>query len=76
MIPDEVILEASEMGYVTAEELRLRSGKTVYLLVPEDGAIVGLPQYLHYVDGVLVQSNAKESMALLDEPDYIGGEDA
>lgn len=70
MIPAEVTKEAKAMGFLTAEELVLRSGETVYLLI-SDAAKVGLPQYLHYVDGLLVQSTHAESMALFDEPAYM-----
>lgn len=70
MIPAEVTVEAMAMGYASVEELVLRSGETIYLLV-SDAEKVGMPQYLHYVDGLLVQSTAAESLALFDEPAYM-----
>lgn len=70
MIPAEVTDEARVMGFSKVEELVLRSEETIYLLVA-DAAKVGLPQYLHYVDGLLVQSTAAESLALFDEPAYM-----
>lgn len=70
MIPADVTNEARAMGFANVEELVLRSGETIYLLVA-DAAKVGLPQYLHYVDGLLVQSTHAESMALFDEPAYM-----
>lgn len=70
MIPAEVTSEAKIMGFASVEELVLRSGETIYLLVA-DTAKVGLPQYLHYVDGLLMQSTAAESLDLFDEPAYM-----
>lgn len=70
MIPEEVRNEAMLMGFTAVEELVLRSGETIYLLVA-DAAKVGLPQYLYYVDGLLMQSTAAESLALFDEPAYM-----
>lgn len=72
MIPAEVTNEAKVMGFPKVEELVLRSGETIYLLVA-DAAKVGLPQYLHYVDGLLMQSTHAESMALFSEPAYMEG---
>ena len=42
----------------------------MYLL--QSDAIIGLPMYLHYVDGILAPSTREESMGLFDEPDYMG----
>ena len=70
MIPAEVTVEAKVTGYVSAEELVLRNGETIYLLIA-DGGKVGVPQYLHYVDGLLMQSTHAESMALFDEPAFM-----
>ena len=70
MIPAEVTVEAKVTGYVSAEELVLRNGETIYLLIA-DGGKVGVPQYLHYVDGLLMQSTNAESMALFDEPAFM-----
>ena len=70
MILAEVTREAKLMGFASVEELVLRSGETIYLLVA-DGGKIGVPQYLHYVDGLLVQSTHAESMALFDEPAFM-----
>lgn len=70
MIPAEVTDEARVMGFAKVEELMMRSGETIYLLVA-DAVKVGLPQYLHYVDGLLMQSTAAESLALFNEPAYM-----
>lgn len=70
MIPNEVTQEARATGFADVSELVLRSGETVYLL-DAGGGRVGLPMYLHYVDGLLMQSTVEESMALFDEPEFI-----
>lgn len=70
MIPEEITREAMDAGFDSVEELTLRSGETVYLLQSE--GIIGLPMYLHYVDGILMLSTREESLALFDEPDYMG----
>lgn len=70
MIPAEVTTEAKVMGFAGVEELVLRSGEIIYLLVADDVKI-GVPQYLHYVDGLLMQSTHAESMALFNEPAYM-----
>lgn len=67
----EAIDEAIAMGYEGAEEITLSSGETVYLLMAGDGAIIGLPTYIHEVDGIVVASTYEESMALFDEPNYL-----
>lgn len=61
------------MGFDSVERIALTSGETAYVLVG-DGKI-GLPMYLHHVDGVVMLSTHDESMRLLDEPEYIGGDD-
>ena len=70
MIPAEVSNEANIMGFAGVDEIVLRSGETIYLLIAGGGK-VGVPQYLHYVDGILTQSTHAESMALFDEPAYM-----
>lgn len=69
MIPQEVMTEAIAMGFEGVEEVTLKSGETVYVMVAGD-AKIGLPIYLHYVDELLVPSTGEQAMALFDEPDY------
>ena len=71
MIPADVIEFSKDAGASSIEELELVSGEIAYLLV-YDGQMIGLPTYLHYVDGVAMPSTAKESMALFSDPAYMG----
>lgn len=73
MVPQEVLDDAKALGFGT-EEMELASGETVWLLVPRGEAKVGLPLYLHYVDGILTTSSHAESVALLSDPAFAGGE--
>lgn len=73
MVPQEVLDDAVALGFGT-EEMELASGETVWLLVPRGEAKVGLPIYLHYVDGILEASSHDESIALLSDPAFEGGE--
>lgn len=70
MIPRDIEAEADAMGAEGLEEITLSSGEVVYLM--GFSGKVGLPVYLHYVDGTIVTSTHDESMALFDEPAYIG----
>lgn len=73
MIPRDILETADAMGFDGVEEMTLTGGETAYILIG-DGRI-GLPMYLHYVDGAVTLSTYEESMRLLDEPEYIGGDD-
>ena len=75
MIPEEVREDAQAAGFKSVEELELASGETVWLLVPNDGAVVGLPVYLHYVNGLLTISTPKESRAILSDPSFVGDDE-
>ena len=63
---------AEDYGYETAEEIKLKSGEAVYLLVG-NGA-VGLPRYLHDRGELFELSSDEESMELFDEPEYMDEE--
>lgn len=67
---------AVENGYETTEELHMSNGGTVYLLQPKDGALIGIPRYIRETELGFVVSTDDESMALFDEPDYMGEDDA
>lgn len=73
MIPRDILETADTMGFDSVEKMTLTDGETVYILIG-DGKI-GLPMYLHHVDGVATLSTYEESMRLLEEPEYIGGDD-
>ena len=73
MIPSEIIDYAATLGLGDLEEIRLKSGESVYLI--QDSGIAGTPMYLHYVDDVVVLSTHDESMALFEEPDYMEDHD-
>jgi len=69
MIPNDILEYASLMGFDELEEVKLRGGEIVYL-IQQEGA-VGLPMYLHVVDGIVKLSTYEESMELFSEPDYM-----
>lgn len=73
MIPKDIYEYASALGFDELEEIGLESGETVYL-IQQDG-VVGLPMYLHIVDGIVRLSTHEESMKLFNEPEYIGEQD-
>lgn len=73
MIPKDIKAEADAMGAEGLEEIILSSGEVVYLL--RFGGKVGLPVYLHYVDGIIVTSTHDESMSLFNESAYIGDDE-
>lgn len=60
-------------GYETAEQLKLKSGETVYLLIHEGK--IGLPRYIRDVGGFLKLSTDEESMKLFDEPAFLEDDD-
>lgn len=74
MIPAEVANEAGQMGYDGVVEIQRDDGEAVFLLIPPDGARVGLPQYLHYVDGLLMPSTYEESIEILSHAYFEEGE--
>lgn len=69
MIPKDILEYASLLGFEKLETIKLKSGEEVYLI--QTSGIVGLPMYLHYVDGTVGLSTHDESMALFEEPDYM-----
>ena len=69
MIPKDILEYASLLGFEKLETIKLKSGEEVYLI--QTSGIVGLPMYLHYVDGIVRASTPDESMALFEEPDYM-----
>lgn len=73
MIPKDIEAEAESVGAESLEEITLSNGEVVYLL--GFSGKVGLPVYLHYVDGTIVTSTRDESMALFNEPAYIGDDE-
>jgi hypothetical protein len=73
MIPRDIQAEADAMGAEGLEEITLSSGEVVYLL--RFSGKVGLPAYLHYEDGIIVASTYEQSMALFDEPAYMGDDE-
>ncbi len=72
MIPKDIEAEAESVGAESLEEITLSNDEVVYLL--GFSGKVGLPVYLHYEDGIIVTSTYEQSMALFDEPAYIGDE--
>lgn len=73
MTLENAIRWAVDAGYETAEELELKSGEVVYLLV--GGGKIGLPRYIRDVDGFFELSDDAESMALFREPAFLEGDD-
>lgn len=73
MIPSDIREYASLLGFDELDEITLRSGEKVYLVKAE--GIVGLPMYLHNVDGIVRTSTYEESMRLFNEPEYTGEQD-
>lgn len=66
---EEASTWARDAGYETAEEIRLRSGETVYLLV--GGGKIGLPRFIRDLGGVFVLSSDEESRSLFHEPAFL-----
>lgn len=72
MIPKDILEHASLLGFEKLETIKLKSGEEVYLIQTE--GIVGIPMYLHHVNGIVGLSTYDESMALFNEPEYMKGE--
>ena len=73
MIPSNIREYASLLGFDELDEITLRSGEKVYLV--KTNGVVGLPMYLHNVDGIVRTSTYEESMRLFNEPEYTGEQD-